>query len=105
LFPFQQIDLHGGLKYLGFFIKPNDYSKKDWDWLIAKIEKRLSVWCNQWLSRGGRLILLKSVVEAIPIYWMTLAYIPRGVLGKLRRIGFRFIWLGRMDIKGIPSVK
>ena len=38
-FPFQREDLDGGLKYLGFFLKPNDYLKKDWKWLLEKLEK------------------------------------------------------------------
>ena len=42
LFRFQCRDLDSGVKYLGFFLKPNDYRKKDWVWLLAKIEKKLS---------------------------------------------------------------
>jgi hypothetical protein len=38
--PFQVFDLDEGLKYLGFLLKPNDYRKIDWRWLIEKLEKR-----------------------------------------------------------------
>ena len=38
-FPFQREVLDGGLKYLNFFLKPNDYLKKDWKWLLEKLEK------------------------------------------------------------------
>jgi hypothetical protein len=31
LFPYQVVDLNKGIKYLGFYIKPNDYGVKDWD--------------------------------------------------------------------------
>lgn len=48
--------------------------------------------------------MLKSVVETIPTYWMTLAFITKGVLDKLRN-RFRFLWSGRMDTRGIPLVK
>lgn len=30
LFPYQQTDVQEGLKYLGFYLKPNDYDTKDW---------------------------------------------------------------------------
>jgi hypothetical protein len=53
--PFQVLELDVGLKYLGFQLKPNDYRKTDWMWLIAKLEKRLKVWSHKWLSRAGRL--------------------------------------------------
>lgn len=30
-----------GLKYLGFFPKPNNYKNKDWHWLIGKGEAHI----------------------------------------------------------------
>jgi hypothetical protein len=33
--PFQVLDIDEGMKYLGFLLKPNDYRKTDWWWLIA----------------------------------------------------------------------
>jgi hypothetical protein len=61
-------------------LKPNNYRKEDWKWLLKKLEKRLNGWSFRWLSRAGRLTLTKSVLEAIPVYWMSLAWIPKGVL-------------------------
>jgi len=40
---FHQLDMDEGLKYLGFQLKPNDYRKIDWMWLIEKMERRLKV--------------------------------------------------------------
>jgi hypothetical protein len=59
-----------------------------------KVEKRLNNWSFRWLSRAGRLTLTKYVLEAIPVYWMSLAWIPKGILEKLRKICARFIWSG-----------
>ena len=73
---FQSQDLDAGVKYLGFFLKPNDYRRKDWVWLLAKNEKKLSAWSHRWLSRAGRLVMVKAVLEAMPIYWMELTWIP-----------------------------
>ena len=39
LFPFETKLLDDGLKYLGFYLKPNGYKKNDWGWLLAKLEK------------------------------------------------------------------
>jgi hypothetical protein len=85
LFPFEQQELDKGLKYLGFQLKPNNYRKGDWKWLIAKLEKRLKGWSFRWLSRAGRLVLEKYVLESIPVYWMSLAWIPKGVLEIARK--------------------
>jgi len=82
LFPFPTIDFSKGIKYLGFHLKPNDYWKNDWRWLLDKIEKHLKGWSFRWLSRVGILTLEKYVLEAIPFYWMYLAWIPKGILEK-----------------------
>lgn len=55
LFPYEVKELDFGIKYLGFYLKPNSYKKSDLLWLIAKLEKRLKVWSFGWLSRAGRL--------------------------------------------------
>ena len=67
-FPFSSAGLEEGLKYLGFSLKANRYRKQDWFWLLRKVEKRLMVWSHKWLSRAGRLVLVKAVLEAIPVY-------------------------------------
>jgi hypothetical protein len=40
---------------------------------------------QRWLSLGGRQTLGKSILEAIPNYWHTLAYVLVVVLEKLGR--------------------
>ena len=67
-FPIQAMEISKGIKYLGFILNPNDYRKTYWKWLIGKLEKILMSWRNKWLSRVGRLTLVKSVLEVIPIY-------------------------------------
>jgi len=67
-FPFQCPFLEHGLKYLGFHIKPHSYKISNWTWLVAKVEKRLHNWNRRFLSKYGCLVLIKSFLEAIPVY-------------------------------------
>jgi hypothetical protein len=97
LFPFTDQDFTDGLKYLGFHLKPNNYLKNDWKWLISKLEKKLYGWSFRWISRARRLTLTKVVLESIPVYWMSLAWIPKGTLEKIRKIYSHFIWSGSGD--------
>ena len=53
------------MKYLGFHLKPCRYLLKYWDWLIVKEEKRLKNWSFRWVTKGGKLTLVKYVHEAI----------------------------------------
>jgi hypothetical protein len=56
----QARDLDSRMKYLGFTLKENGYLKNDWLWLLAKVEKKVNAWCNRWLSRADRLVLVKE---------------------------------------------
>lgn len=88
------VQLEDGLKYLGYRLKPIGYKIADWTWLISKVEKRLNIWYHKYLSRVGPLVLIKAMLEATPVYWMTLAWIPRGILSCLQNLCCRFLWKG-----------
>jgi len=103
-FPFTHSGMDEGLKYLGFYLKANLYQSRDWYWLIGKVEKRLKGWSHKWLSRAGRLVLVKSVLEAIPVYWLSLSWIPLGILEKIRRLCFRYLWSGKSENQVTPWV-
>jgi hypothetical protein len=103
-FPFEEKKLYDGLKYLGFILKPIDYRKEDWKWLLKILEKRLNLWSHRCLSRAGRLVLVKSVLEAIPIYWMSLSWIPKGILEAARKLTFRFLCSGKKESHVTPWV-
>ena len=32
-------------------------------------------WSFKWLTKGGKITLIKSVLEAIPVYWMHFRYL------------------------------
>ena len=92
LLPYRFEHLNQGFNYLGYFLKPSGHLVKDWHWIISKYEKRISHWTNWLLSLGGRLVLIRSVISSIPVYWMALTLIPQSILDKLRRLIFSFLW-------------
>jgi len=57
-------ELYDGFNYLGYFLKIGKYKADEWDWLVAKYERRISHWCNKWLTLGERLVLIKEVLES-----------------------------------------
>ena len=60
--------------------------------MLARIENRLKLWCNKWISNGGRLVLINSIIEAIPIYRITLTFVPSSILQGLRILCKTFLW-------------
>jgi ribonuclease HI len=97
--PFSFIDLSQGFKYLGYVLKPGAKNSEDWRWLVAKFERKISFWCNKWLSLGGRFILVNSVLQSLSVFWMSLEKIPSSILKLLRRLSFNFLWSGQNDIQ------
>jgi len=91
--------------YLGMPLGANSKSIEIWDTVIEKCEKKLARWKTQYLSRGGRLTLINSVLDALPTYMMSLFPIPAGVIKRLDRIRRNFIWHGDKERKGYHMVK
>jgi hypothetical protein len=93
-----------GFKYLGCFLKPNCYTKADWIWLEKKFEKRISNWSHRWLTLGGRLTLVKVVLESIPVYWLSVEKIPKSTLNNIRKRMFSFLWSGKKLKEGLHLI-
>jgi hypothetical protein len=89
--------LSSGFKYLGYYLKPGSSKSDDWSWLVAKIEKKIGLWCNKWLSLRGRFILVKAMLESLSVFWMSMEVIPRTILNKIRKLSFAFLWSGHKE--------
>jgi len=105
IIPISTTPLLEGFKYAGFQLKPNAYSCKDWEWLYKKIENRVSMWTNIFLSRERHLVLLKAVLQSILVYWALISYMPKGILSRIRKKWLSFLWTPRKKVEGIPLVK
>ncbi|KAH0765964.1 hypothetical protein KY285_001835 [Solanum tuberosum] len=73
--------------------------------IIEKAEKRLTRWKTQYLSIGGRLTLIKSVLDSLPTYVMSLFPLPKKVLKKLDKLRRNFLWHGCKENNGYNLVK
>lgn len=76
-----------------------------WNGVVEKCEKRLANWKSQYLSIGGRLILINSVLDAMPTYMMSLFPIPHGVIERLNKLRRNFLWEGNSETKKFHLVK
>ena len=76
-----------------------------WDSIEERFKRKLAVWKKHYLSKGGRLVLLKSTLSNLPIYFMSLFVIPRKVRIKLERIQKDFLWGDLGDKSKIHLVK
>eukprot|EP00253_Pinus_taeda_P027284 PITA_27284 len=105
--------LPNGITYLGFHLKANKYSAKDWEWLIERYYKKISSWEYKTLSLAGRVILSSAVLSQLSVYWAHFFYLPSFTIQRLNKITANFIWGGlsahrkfhlvKMDAISIPK--
>ena len=62
-----------------------------WDVSVDCMERRLTA-SSQFLSQGGRLQLLNSVISSMPIYLLCSLHIPSGIIKQLERIQRQCLW-------------
>uniref|UniRef100_A0A2N9GE45 Reverse transcriptase domain-containing protein n=1 Tax=Fagus sylvatica TaxID=28930 RepID=A0A2N9GE45_FAGSY len=65
-----------------------------WNPILEKMERRLSGWQKLYLSKGGRLTLLKSTLSSLPTYFLSLFTIPKSVANRLEKLQRDFLWGG-----------
>ena len=57
-------------------------------------EKKLTLWKREYISKKGRLTLIKRALSNLPIYTMSLYRMPTGVKLRLEKIQRDFLWGG-----------
>ena len=64
------------MSYLGMPLGASHKSPSIWNPILEKIERKLAGWKKLYLSKGGRLTLLKSTLFSLPTYFLLLFTIP-----------------------------
>jgi len=84
-------------RYLGIPMHHRQLLNSEWRKIEERFEKKLSCWKAKYLSFGGRLVLLNSVLSSLPLFMMSFFEIPKGVLKNLDKFRSRFFWQGSSD--------
>ena len=80
------------MSYLGMPLGASHNSPSIWNPILEKFERKLAEWKKLYLSKGGRLILLKSTLSSLPIYFLSLFTIPTHVANKIEKLQRDFLW-------------
>ncbi|KAJ9678923.1 hypothetical protein PVL29_020968 [Vitis rotundifolia] len=80
--------------YLGIPLGANHKSVAVWDGVEERFRRRLALWKRNYISKGGRITLIRSTLSSMPIYLMSLLRMPRVVSLRLEKIQRDFLWGG-----------
>nr|GEV25079.1 RNA-directed DNA polymerase, eukaryota [Tanacetum cinerariifolium] len=85
------------VSYLGVQVGDNMNKIEAWRNVVNKITNKLSSWKVKTLSVGGRLTLLKSVLGALPTYYMSIYKAPQAVISSLEALRNKFFIGAKID--------
>jgi hypothetical protein len=88
-------------KYLGLPSMIGRKKKEVFAFIKDRIWKRINSWRGKALSRAGKEIMIKSVLQAIPSYVMSVYVIPDSIIKDIERMLNSFWWGGGAHNKGI----
>lgn len=91
----QDLGVHkdiGDSKYLGLSSLVGRSKKTVFRYLKEKIIQKIQGWSSRLLSRAGKLVMLKNVLQLIPSYAMSCFLLPKSLCQEIERIMNAFWW-------------
>ncbi|KAL6348571.1 hypothetical protein AAG906_016083 [Vitis piasezkii] len=78
--------------YLGLPLGAPNKATSVWDGVEEKVRTRLALWKRQYISKGGRITLIKSTLASMPLYQMSLFRMPKSVARRLEKLQRDFLF-------------
>ncbi|GMI94762.1 hypothetical protein HRI_003145500 [Hibiscus trionum] len=60
--------------------------------VVEKFKKRMAGWKAKLMSFSGRIVLVKSVLSNLPVYYMSLFEMPATIFDQLNKMIAKFLW-------------
>ena len=82
------------IKYLGLPLTLGSSPPSLWLDVLAKLKAKIASWGGQWLTKAGKLMLIKSVLSAFPVFESSLLLALKSILAQISKLVRDFLWNG-----------
>ncbi|XP_073039156.1 uncharacterized protein, partial [Primulina eburnea] len=79
-------------RYLGVPLAARNLRSQDYSKLVDSIAAKLSSWPRQSLSYAGKIELVRSVVQGIECFWLSILPIPNCIIDAIHSLCRKFVW-------------
>eukprot|EP00253_Pinus_taeda_P029276 PITA_29276 len=79
-------------KYLGAPLLASAQKHSSWTSLLERLEARLLLWTHRSLNMASRLVLIKAVLQSMPLYLFSILAAPKWVLKAIKKLQRNFLW-------------
>ncbi|XP_057739774.1 uncharacterized protein LOC130956823 [Arachis stenosperma] len=80
------------MRYLGISLRANPRQVSTWKPIIDKVEEKLSLWKAKVLNKAGKLVLIKFMLNSLPVYYLSLYKMLKAVVEMLISLQRKFLW-------------
>ena len=91
---FQGFEKWESIKWLGLPLTMGSRPSSLWNDVIFKIKAKIVSWGGYWLTQAAKLILIKAVLSALPIFQCSLLLAPKSVSAQIAKLLRDFLWEG-----------
>lgn len=70
-----------------------------WGDVICKLKSKIASWGGHWLTKAGKLTLIKFVLSALPIYQASFLLAPKSITDQVSKLICDFLWRGGKGIQ------
>ena len=74
------------MTYLGLPLGAKFKDRAIWNFILERMERRLTSWKRLYLSKGGKITLIKSTLSSLPTYFLSLFPIPADIAIRIERL-------------------
>ncbi|XP_059066180.1 uncharacterized protein LOC131857532 [Cryptomeria japonica] len=87
-------------KYLGILFFTGSKKHNFWECTSGAIYSRILSWSHKWLTFSGKIVLIRAVLNVIPIYLLSILKDPKKTVVALHSTLRSFIWNDNVNKKG-----